>query len=182
MGRLVSRIGGALGRYLSRPRPAHGAAAPTDLRQLSACLRAGDVVLVEGNTRVSVAIKYLTQSTWSHAALCVGDAVAERFPGDAGPRFVEADIVDGVRAVGLEAFEGLHCRVCRPLGLMPDEIEAVTRYAVEHVRHHSLFVPRDFDVSPYFEVVKPTVAAGFDRRLNWGDGPKGGLAAGADPE
>jgi hypothetical protein len=36
------------------------------------------------------------------------------------------------------------------------------------VRHHSLFAPRDFDVSPYFEVVKPTLAAGFDpRRLIW---------------
>ena len=33
-----------------------------------------------------------------------------------------------------------------------------------HVRHHSLFVPRDFDVSPYFQVVKPTLEAGFDPR------------------
>jgi hypothetical protein len=33
------------------------------------------------------------------------------------------------------------------------------------VRHHSLYVPRDFDVSPYFEVVKPTLACGFDYRL-----------------
>lgn len=41
------------------------------------------------------------------------------------------------------------------------------------VRHHSLFVPRDFDVSPYFEVVKPTLACGFDRRLlRWQDGPR----------
>lgn len=37
-----------------------------------------------------------------------------------------------------------------------------------HVRHHSLFAPRDFDVSPYFEMVKPTLAAGFDpHRLIW---------------
>jgi hypothetical protein len=33
------------------------------------------------------------------------------------------------------------------------------------VRHHSLYVPRDFDVSPYFQVVKPTLAGGFDHRL-----------------
>ena len=39
-----------------------------------------------------------------------------------------------------------------------------------HVRHHSLFVPRDFDVSPYFAVVKPTLAAGFDHHaLRWAD-------------
>lgn len=39
-----------------------------------------------------------------------------------------------------------------------------------HVRHHSLFTPRDFDVSPYFEIVKPGLASGFDyRRLQWGE-------------
>ena len=39
---------------------------------------------------------------------------------------------------------------------------------VLHVRHHSLFTPRDFDVSPYFQVVKPTLEAGFDHhRLAW---------------
>lgn len=37
-----------------------------------------------------------------------------------------------------------------------------------HVRHHSLYVPRDFDVSPYFEVVKPNLVQGFDyRALTW---------------
>jgi hypothetical protein len=39
-----------------------------------------------------------------------------------------------------------------------------------HVRHHSLFVPRDFDVSPFFEVLKPTLAGGFDHRtVRWHD-------------
>ena len=36
------------------------------------------------------------------------------------------------------------------------------------IRHHSLFAPRDFDLSPYFMIVKPTLEAGFDyTRLNW---------------
>lgn len=36
------------------------------------------------------------------------------------------------------------------------------------IRHHSLFAPRDFDVSPYFDVIKPTIEAGFDyRTLRW---------------
>ena len=39
-----------------------------------------------------------------------------------------------------------------------------------HVRHHSLFVPRDFDVSPYFQVIKPTLVQGFDHHaLRWHD-------------
>ena len=37
-----------------------------------------------------------------------------------------------------------------------------------HIRHHSLFAPRDFDISPYFEVVKPAIEAGFDyKSLVW---------------
>jgi hypothetical protein len=31
-----------------------------------------------------------------------------------------------------------------------------------HIRHHSLFTPRDFDVSPFFQIVKPTLVSGFD--------------------
>ncbi|MCC2112078.1 MAG: lipo-like protein, partial [Hyphomicrobiales bacterium] len=39
-----------------------------------------------------------------------------------------------------------------------------------HIRHHSLFTPRDFDLSPYFDVIKPTVERGFDyRNLVWSD-------------
>jgi hypothetical protein len=32
------------------------------------------------------------------------------------------------------------------------------------IRHYSLYTPRDFDISPYFEVVKPTVQHGFSYR------------------
>ncbi len=38
-----------------------------------------------------------------------------------------------------------------------------------HIRHHSLFTPRDFDLSPYFMVIKPTMEQEFDyKRLLWG--------------
>ena len=43
-------------------------------------IRKGDVVLVEGNERISEVIKYLTQSSWSHAALYVGDEPLKRDP------------------------------------------------------------------------------------------------------
>ena len=35
---------------------------------------------------------------------------------------------------------------------------------IMHIRHHSLFAPRDFDVSPYFEIIKPTLDKDFDFR------------------
>ena len=40
------------------------------------------------------------------------------------------------------------------------------------IRHHSLYAPRDFDISPYFAVVKPTIENGFDYKcLHWADLP-----------
>lgn len=236
-------LGGRLSHYLSQRTQALSTAAPTDPAALMACIRPGDVLLVEGLTRISVAIKYLTQSTWSHAAIYVGDAV-----------FVEANLALGVRAVGVEAYAGLHCRICRPVGLNAQETNAVVAFVTSrigyrydlknvidlaryllptppvpsrwrrrmialgsgdptraicstliaqafetvrypilpiiervpagdplhpdcvreilHVRNHLLFVPRDFDVSPYFAIVKPTLASGFDfRRLAWNETP-----------
>ena len=48
-----------------------------------------------------------------------------------------------------------------------------------HIRHHSLFAPRDFDISPYFAVIKPTLEGNFDyRRLNWYEDTE----SGAEPE
>lgn len=253
--RLARRLGTALARFLAAPHHAHGTSAPTDLRRLQACLRPADVILVEGQTRFSTGIKYLTQSTWSHAALYVGERLGgRRTPGGAPACVVEADVVDGVRAVGLDTFSGLHLRVCRPVSLTAAETDAVLDHAIARighrydlkniidlvrwllptppvpvpwrrrlialgsgdptraicstlvaeafqsvrypilprvetrpaddpmcpdcvkeilsVRHHSLFVPRDFDVSPYFQVVKPTLAAGFDHHaLEWADRP-----------
>ena len=46
------------------------------------------------------------------------------------------------------------------------------RWEILHIRHHSLFAPRDFDISPYFRIVKPTVEAGFDyKQLTWSNEP-----------
>ncbi len=245
-------LGERLSRYLSQTHHTHSLAAPTDPVRLLACLQPGDVLLVEGQSRFSVAIKYLTQSTWSHAALFVGDADGRA---DAHGRplcFLEADLREGVRLVSVAEYAGLHCRVCRPVGLDAGEVDALVQHAMArlghqydlknvidlaryllptppvpvrwrrrmlslgsgdptraicstliaqafqsvrypilplienvpsidpmcpgcmdeilHVRHHSLFAPRDFDVSPYFAVIKPTIASGFNHRaLAWHD-------------
>jgi hypothetical protein len=35
-------------------------------------------------------------------------------------------------------------------------------------RHFTYFTPRDFDLSPYFEIIKPTIALGFDfHKVEW---------------
>jgi hypothetical protein len=41
------------------------------------------------------------------------------------------------------------------------------------IRHSSLYCPRDFDISPYFNVVKPTIRQGFNyKALQWADLPQ----------
>jgi hypothetical protein len=41
-------------------------------------------------------------------------------------------------------------------------------HEILHIRHSSLYAPRDFDVSPYFCIIKPTLDNGFDpHALTW---------------
>jgi hypothetical protein len=47
------------------------------------------------------------------------------------------------------------------------------RRDILEIRHSSLYAPRDFDISPYFALVKPTVERGFDYRcMAWADLPQ----------
>jgi hypothetical protein len=49
---------------------------------------------------------------------------------------------------------------------------ALLRQEILEIRHSSLYAPRDFDISPYFEVVKPTIAKGFNyKAVAWVDRP-----------
>jgi hypothetical protein len=213
---------------------------------LAATLRKGDVLLVEGVSRISNAIKYITQSTWSHAALCISDSC----DGSKEVMLLEADMVEGVRLVPLSEYWHQHTRICRPIGLKPDDIDSMIDYARQklghqydlkhvfdlaryliqsppipvkfrrrllalgsgdptkaicsslvaqsfqsiqypilptvekrqsndahcstcineylHIRHHSLYAPRDFDISPYFQIIKPSLQQGFSPySLNW---------------
>jgi len=44
------------------------------------------------------------------------------------------------------------------------------RREVAEIRHPSLYAPRDFDISPYFTVVKPKLASGFNYKdMQWAD-------------
>jgi hypothetical protein len=57
--------------------------------------------------------------------------------------------------------------------ILPKVTRAESQAAAEElleIRHSSLFAPRDFDISPYFQVVKPTVRNGFDyKAMAWAD-------------
>ena len=111
--RARARLWDALLRYLTTPIPRAAPAAAESIESLAGVLCRGDVLLSEGNTRVSILIKRLTGSPWSHVSIYVG-------PLDDGhdPRcIVEADVVAGVRSIRLSELDALNVRVLRPTSL-----------------------------------------------------------------
>ena len=110
----------------SRPTPA--GRPPRTIDGLRDTLGRGDVLLVEGKGRISGSIKYLTQSTWSHAALYVGPIDGAATDGEPHV-LIEANIDEGVVSAPLSKY--LHCqtRICRPVDLSEADCEEVCRYA-----------------------------------------------------
>ncbi|MDD9889060.1 MAG: lipo-like protein, partial [Gammaproteobacteria bacterium] len=71
---MISRaIGSRLASFLSKAQPGYQRLDMIGIEDVAKVLKTGDIVLVEGNTRISIAIKYLTQSSWSHACLYIGE-------------------------------------------------------------------------------------------------------------
>jgi hypothetical protein len=90
------------------------APAPDVLRR---ALRPGDILLIEGNTRLSAIIKFLTQSTWSHAALYVGERPGDALPNGEPKVLLEAEVDTGVTTVPLSKYAHFNTRICRAAGL-----------------------------------------------------------------
>jgi len=242
---ILEYIGKLLARFLTKPIAGYIPPSTSNLRMLKECLKPGDVLLVEGNQRVSAVIKYLTQSTWSHAALYLGDQDTNRGRDGSILDLMEAELETGVVLVPLAKYSSYHTRICRSVGLSEEDIKRVLQFALGAVgktydlkniidllryflppppvplkwrrkllalgsgeptkaicstliaqafqsvqypilpnevyqeegggpsikykiRHYSLFTPRDFDISPYFQIVKPTIESGFSyQSFSW---------------
>ncbi|MGI9569258.1 MAG: YiiX/YebB-like N1pC/P60 family cysteine hydrolase [Desulfobulbia bacterium] len=257
---ILDKIGQWIAARLESESSGYEPFTPSDPETLLQVLQPGDILLVEGNQKISTAIKYLTQSTWSHSAIFVGKALAENEAykqlKDVNelPMLVEVNIGEGCVAVPLSKYRTFNTRICRPQGLTFEDRERVVDFMVSkigldydtrniidlvrylfptppvptrwrrrmialgsgepskaicssliaqafqkvkypilpiierppernwigspytysrreilHIRHHSLYAPRDFDISPYFAIVKPTIEKGFDyKKLRWG--------------
>jgi Permuted papain-like amidase enzyme, YaeF/YiiX, C92 family len=238
--------------YLSQPTGRYAPFYAPDPDVVRRALQPGDIMLIEGNSRLSAVIKYLTQSTWSHAALYVGERTGDVAPDGEPNVLLEAEAETGVVTVPLSKYIGFHTRICRAVGLDEASRQKVIDYALkrvgmqydsqrildlarylfpyppvpvwfrrrmlaigsgdptraicstliaeafasihypilperaaingktygiapyvqtefDHIRTHGLYTPRDFDTSPFFAIIKPTLAAGFDyRTVQWG--------------
>ncbi|MCB1724113.1 MAG: hypothetical protein KDJ39_10515 [Gammaproteobacteria bacterium] len=116
-----------------------------DFNRLGFELRIGDVILVEGRSRVSEVIKLITQSPWSHSALYIGrlydirdpdlrEVIGYHYDGDPEHQLViEALMGRGTVITPLSEYRHDHLRICRPTGLSPSDAEAVIGYAVKHL-------------------------------------------------
>jgi hypothetical protein len=246
---VLDTIGKVIAGYLQKEVPGYEPFTPSDPERLRGIVQDGDVLLVEGNSRISGIIKYLTQSTWSHSALYVGPIEGASEPDGEPHVLIEAEVGEGVVTAPLSKYFAFHTRLCRPVGLSYEDRTTVCRYAINrvgfgydtknildlmrylvpmpipqrwrrrmialgsgdptkiicsaliaqafdavrypilpkvtqaesrlarreilHIRDSSLYMPRDFDISPYFQIVKPTIELGFDyTSLHWADKQK----------
>jgi hypothetical protein len=133
MGWMLDTVARRIARYLDKPEPGYEPFTSTDPAALKAALRPGDVLLVEGNTHISGVIKYLTQSTWSHAALYVGSILGEPHDGTEPHSLIEANLSGGVVSVPLSKYLKFHTRICRPVGLSGEDCERVCSFAIARI-------------------------------------------------
>lgn len=189
--------------------------------EIKPILRPCDVILIEGKSRVSKAIQFITESNWSHAAIFIG-----KFK-NYEDCLIEVKLTDGCIHTDLNYYSNYNIRVCRPMflnslmkknmlkflknkiGVTYDlkNIFDLMRYIYPNPpvpkkfrrnligigagsptkaicstliaqgfeqanhpilpleetskkvnlvkRHHSFCLPKDFDISPFFEIIKP---------------------------
>jgi hypothetical protein len=149
----------ALG-LLTKPLEQYDLRIANDLVRLKRYIRKADVVLVEGNERISECIKYLTQSSWSHAAMYVGDEplrgdpetrrhLLEQFGEEAHHMVVEALVEEGVVLTPLSKYRDFNIRVCRPFNLSRADRAQVLDEVLSNVGY-TYDLKNVFDLARYF--------------------------------
>jgi len=117
----------------------------SDFERIRHEIKACDLLLVEGRSRVSDVIKMITQSNWSHAMLYIGrlhdiedpvlrERLASYYHGNADKQLIiESELGLGTVVRPLTAYEGEHLRICRPRGLGFGDSQKVIAYAIRRL-------------------------------------------------
>ena len=111
---MLDRVGRHIASYLQRPASGYEPFTPADPKALQALIKPGDILLIEGRTHIAGVIKYLTQSTWSHAALYVGPVDGQMTSSGEPCDLVESNMEAGIISVPLSTYFDYHTRICRP--------------------------------------------------------------------
>jgi Permuted papain-like amidase enzyme, YaeF/YiiX, C92 family len=156
------KLGRRLAQFLNQPRLQYDRFSVTDPSQLEALLRPGDVLLVEGDRRISTAIKYVTQSSWSHSCIFIGDALKQESSAEKRV-LIEADLVEGVIAVPLSKYASFNTRICRPVSLTAKDTDRIIAFLLSRLGH-KYDLKNVFDLARYF-LPLPPVPSRYRRRL-----------------
>ncbi len=126
---------------------------PYDFSRLKYEIRPGDVLLIEGRSRISQIIRTITQSSWTHAALYIGrmidfedeeiqNLIREKTDAKDNVRLIIEGMMDkGTIISTLSSYRNHHIRICRPIGITPSDMHLVINYAIKslgqpyNVRH-----------------------------------------------
>lgn len=138
---LYSKTRSRLDAWLSYEPPATGIM-PFDFSRLKYEIRPGDVLLIEGRSRVSSVIRTITQSPWTHAALYIGRLVdfeddymqttlRSHTSAKDNTRLIIEDLIDrGTVITPLSFYRHHHIRICRPIGITPSDMHRVLNYCI----------------------------------------------------
>ena len=78
-----------------------------------------------------------------------------------------------------QAFASIHYPILPERASINGKTYGIAPYVqseMDHIRTYGLYTPRDFDVSPFFAIIKPTLVAGFDyRTVQWGPPERHGI-------
>lgn len=131
----------------------------SDYERMRYEIKPGDVILVEGRSRVSDVIKTVTQSRWSHAALYIGriheienpldrQRLKQFFDGQPDVQLIiESELGMGTVARPLSVYDRDHLRICRPRDLTYTDAQHVIRYGITRLG-------TDYDVRQIFDLLR----------------------------
>lgn len=148
----------ALVRWLTRERPPPKVPL-CDFERIRYEVKCGDVVLIEGRSRVADVIKHITQSRWSHAALFIGRLhdiedprtrarVKAFYDGQPDVQLiVESELGRGTVVRPLHVYDKDHLRICRPRDLIYRDAQRIIDYAVSRLGS-------DYDTRQIFDLFR----------------------------
>src|SRR5690554_75562 len=129
---------------LQRDRPA-STLRLSDFDQLSSTLLPGDVILIDGRSRLDEALKNITSSRWSRGILYLGQLhdiadpalrsqLSSYLPCEADTRLIlDARLDQGITLRALSLLQQEHVRICRPRSLNDEQRQAMIRHAISRL-------------------------------------------------
>lgn len=130
--------------WLMREKPPEGLPL-SDFERLRFEIKPCDVLLNEGQSRVSNVIRMVTLSPWTHAMLYIGRLrdienpllrakIREAYHGDENDQLViESLLGKGTIVTNLSRYAQAHLRICRPDGISYDDRQKVIAYAINKI-------------------------------------------------